>query len=191
MLQRTLREVPVLGARSAWSDDEVQIWRYSACRRDTSCGMFGILETAPVDHYNDGHKDYALERRLLCAEPDDEADRRLHHFYRHVGAGFRQPLQSFFRAELHCHCAGRRVSLYRHRERHLSLLHWVRRGFDDWERRRGDFFRRCLSHADKRLVADRRVPSNGWNGADERHSHQLVNRSVYRHGSPHRSRHSM
>ncbi len=42
--------------------------------------MLGILGSAPVDHYNDGDKDYALEWCVLCAEPNDEADCGLHHF---------------------------------------------------------------------------------------------------------------
>ena len=166
MLLRTLQEVTVLGMRSAWSDDEDQIWPYSACRRDAPCGMRRILEPARVydDDYDYG--DHGLERCLLCVEPDDETGCCLLHFLRHVGAGFRQPLQSFVRAELHCHCAGWRVSLRRYRERHLSLHHRIGRRFDDWEWRRGDFVRHSRGHRGDRLVADRCIqPQHHWKRA--------------------------
>jgi hypothetical protein len=71
MLLRTLQEMMVLGVRSAWSDDEVQIWLYSACRRDAPCGMRGILERARVDYYYYYYNDYALQRLFLRVGSSD------------------------------------------------------------------------------------------------------------------------
>ena len=74
--------------------------------------MQGLLGSSVFDIDDDHHAHHAFQRRLLCAGPDDQADRRLRHFLRHTGHESAAPMR--LPAPIHRCRPERQLSLRRH-----------------------------------------------------------------------------